>query len=122
MNTDTDRYTHQAENAHQRSSSLPSLPSSTNPPHLKSPHIPLYIFSHGPKAFTSPNPSACQSSKGEQKQANKTKEFKNKHQEDHCTQVNRSKSGLCKRDQEAHSKHARLKYSSVSNTGSQAEP
>lgn len=34
--------------------------------------------------------SGRQSSNGEQKQANKTKEFKNKHQEDHFIQFNRS--------------------------------
>lgn len=102
IQTYTDICTHQAENAHQHSFSLPSSPPSINPPHLKSPHIPLYIFFPRPWAFTSHNPPAWQSSDGEQEQANKTKGFKNKHQEDHCTQINRSKRGLSAKGTKKH--------------------
>lgn len=56
----------------------------------RSPEVSLYssIFFPRPGAFTSHKPLARGSSNGEQKQASETKEFKNKHQEGHFTQVN----------------------------------
>lgn len=60
-----------------------------NPHHLKSPHVPQYFF-HGPELLLLTIPLPDKSSDGEQKQANKTKEFKNKQQEGHFTQINTS--------------------------------
>ena len=101
IQTDTDICTHQAEDAHQHPHPIfsPHHPALT---HLTwSLPIFLYIFSTA-RAFTSHKPSAWRSSNGEQKEANETKEFKNKHQEGHFTQVNTSNRVASARETKKH--------------------
>lgn len=60
-----------------------------NPHHPKSPHVPQYFF-HGPELLILTITLPDKSSDGGQEQANRTKEFKNKQQEGHFTQINTS--------------------------------
>lgn len=91
MNTDIHRFTHipSRQGSPAPTSSHLFWSANVNPPHLKSPHVSQYLF-HCPELLLLTIPLREKSSDGEQKQTNKTKEFENKQQEGHFTQINTS--------------------------------